>query len=418
MEGLPGCCTIHLEVIMKNAFYLWILIVVMTSFTVPAQNDGSTEYVRHYQLVFGPVDELEPFSVAGLTLNKALSDVYYRGISKRLPSGVDKWTGPIWSIFWTFCTTMYPHDGGHWARAEQVGGKFSLTSFGFPFPVMKMDLPENGPQKNETLTSIGGFEINFMMRRRIHMDFYERQYVFADQLINAFIQDVFYPFYAFVLVYADPTNPDVWTDTRGDPVEAALSVYKGFTGREPVMDNGKVDPDLIQQYREATIISLPWTMLNPMFFRSLKAFSAKMSDRYGLMETPWMLGDTRFSWSWGTHYHSSPLGYELYLTNYFRIYDKLYTLSLKAGRPYKNLGMNVTIPKIFEKNRFQMGCTVDAWSQDIFGNGGNIEIDARYRFHRNFDVVLKTGYKSEGYLIGRRVDEAPLFLAGGSFYFE
>ena len=90
---------------MKNAFYLWILIVVMTSFTVPAQNDGSTEYVRHYQLVFGPVDELEPFSVAGLTLNKALSDVYYRGISKRLPSGVDKWTGPIWSIFWTMKTS-------------------------------------------------------------------------------------------------------------------------------------------------------------------------------------------------------------------------------------------------------------------------------------------------------------------------
>ena len=397
-------------------FFLILFLFIFTSI-LQAQEDSTVVHTRQYRLIFGAPDESEIFATAGVTFNKAFMDIYHRGIAYRLPPKIAPWAEIIWSIHWSFFFTMWPHDGGHWTRAQQVGGDFVIREFGFPFPTAEMRLPEVLDQKDETLTSIGGHEINYLMRQQIHMDYYDHQYIYADELIHALVQDVFFPFYAFVIAYADPTNPSVWTDTRGDPVEYTLSVFKTYTGRPPIRKDGSVDPELIDQYRESAYLSVLWPLLNPMFYRSIKAFGVDMKQDHGLMTAPWMLGNDRFAWAWGTHFNPSPLGYELYLTNYFRFQGKLYTLSLKTGRPYKNYGIGIQIPRLFEKGKFHLGLTVDVWDQDIFGQGGSVVIDAQYQPHKGFGMILKGGWKSDGYLVGRRVDKSTLLLAGCSYCF-
>ena len=109
---------------------------------------------------FGSPTESEIFSTAGSTLNKAFIDIYFRGIALKVPPKIHPVAGTVWSIFWTFCTAIWPHDGGHWVRAKQVGGNFVITKFGFPFPTAEMYLPDQISLKDETLTCIGGQEIN------------------------------------------------------------------------------------------------------------------------------------------------------------------------------------------------------------------------------------------------------------------
>ena len=402
---------------MKKFIIIHLLLLLSMTLNLMAQDDTTAVYTRQYKLVFGASDELEIFATTGVTLNKAFIDLYQQGIAHRLPAKLAPWIETIWSINWTFFFTMWPHDGGHWARAQQVGGDFLITKFGYPFPVAKMRLPEVMDRKYETLTSIGGHEINYLMRQQVHLDYYDKQYAFADELIFSFIQDIFYPMYAFLLAYADPTNPAVWTDTRGDPIESTLSVYKNYTGRDPIREDGSVDPELIDQYRTNTYLSLLWPLLNPMLYRSAKAFTVDMAKDHGLMKAPWMLGNDRFAYSWGTIFHPSPLGYELYLNNYFRYNGKLYLVYMKTGHPFKNNGIGFQIPRLLEVGKFCLGLSADVWDQDIHGKGGNVVFSTEYQLQKGFRVIMKGGWKSAGYLVGRRVDESPLLLVGGSYSF-
>ncbi|MFC1585713.1 hypothetical protein ACFL5V_09220 [Fibrobacterota bacterium] len=402
---------------MRTRTLIPIFFLCICAFAPRAQESSSPDPVRKYRLLFGAPDESEPFATAGVTLNKAFMDLYHRGIAPKVPPAMAPWTEILWSIHWSFFFTMWPHDGGHWARAQQVGGNFVITGFGYPFPTAEMRLPADLDKKLETLTSIGGHEINFLMREQIHMDYYTYQHIFADELIHAFVQDVFYPFYAFVIAYANPDDPSVWTDTRGDPVESTLSVFESYTGRPPVRGDGTVDPGLIDQYRESTILSVVWPLFNPLFYRSLKAFGADMSRDHGLMTAPWMYGSGKLAYSWGTHFHPSPLGYELYLTNYFRLLGRLYVLGLKAGRPYKNNGIGLRIPRLAQQGKVYLGAAADFWDQDIYGRGGSVALDVHYQPARGIGVTVKGGWKSEGYLVGRRVDSSPLVLAGCSYFF-
>jgi len=212
-------------------------------------------------------------------------------------------------------------------------------------------------------------------------------------------------------------DPTVWTDPRGDPVESTLSVFKSFTGRDPIRGDGSVDPGLIGQYREGAYLSILMPLLNPMFFHSLGAFGADRRENRGLMEAPWVLGDERFAWSWGTHFHPSPLGYELHLVNYLRVRGRLLILSLKTGEPYRNDGIGVEVPGLIEYRGLRVGFAADGWDQDHYGQGASFMIDARYRTAGPLDLVVRGGWKSDGYLVGRRVDESALILAGLSYRF-
>ena len=369
---------------------------------------------QEYQVIFGHPYDQEWIATNGITLNKVFLDFYYNSLTEKIPTKLRTVTETVWSVFWTFNFSMWPHECGHWARARQIGGDFRINGYRFPFPIAEMIQPDTVTAGEDGLSSIGGHEINNLMMRETHMDFYNREYSFAGDLIHAFIQEVYYPFYAFVLAPTNPEEPSTWTDTYGDPVESALIVYKKHTGREPLREDGTVDPDLVRYYCEATYLSVLWTLLDPLLYQSAKAFGADMTQDYGRM-APHLLGKGSVSWIWSTQYHYSPLGYELYLGNYLRRSQKLYYFYVKAGGPFKNRGLGLNIPTLMESNDVTLGVACDLWDQDIYGSGAAISMDVHYRVSDRLGLILKGGWKDEGYLIGKRVEESIIFFAGASY---
>jgi len=393
------------------------VLLLCLAVTVKAQTTTQTNAEREYSILLGVADEQQIYASVGLTANRILYDLYYQSIANHVPAKLQGFVETVWSINATFLCTMWPHDGGHWCRAQQAGGNFVITQFGYPFPVAEMHLSDDVAKHKNTLASIGGHEINYLMRRQVHMDYYVHQTAFADELIHAFIQDIFYPLYAFVITPADPEEASYWTDTRGDPVESVLSIFETFENRVAVAQDGTVDPVLVDQYREAICLSLIWPLLNPLFYQSLTAFNADMQANYGQMPAPKMYGKGALTWSWGTHFHPSNLGYELYLDHYLRFREKLYVLSLKTGRPYRNNGFSIALPQLLISETFLLGLQIDYWDQDIYGTGGGLVFDARYNQPETFSFLLRTGWKTDGYQPGRRVDESLLFLAGFVYRF-
>ncbi|MFC1499930.1 hypothetical protein ACFL6T_02805 [Candidatus Zixiibacteriota bacterium] len=379
-----------------------------------AQNYSGSEPFREYRFLIGNLEEVELFATTGKTLNNMLMDVYFRGLSPKLPAAIEPFTEIGWSVFWTFMTTMWPHDGGHWARAQQLGGDFRIMKFRFPFPEAVMIPPPGGSPVKSTLTSIAGFEVNGLMTQRTHAECYRNGFTYADELIHSFINQVQYPFYAFLLKPANPEEPTTWTDTQGDPVESILSTYEWYTNRPAIRGDGTVDPELIRQYRETTALSLIWTVLDPMFWQSLKAFGADMDEEHGLMR-PRMQGSDTFRWAWGTQFHASPLGYELYLRGYLHFWNQFWSIYLKGGRPYRNTGFGISLPALLKREHFTLGVTCDFWNQAVYGTGTALTIDAEYRFPGRMGLLLRTGWKNNGYLIGRRLEQSSLLLAGFNY---
>ena len=72
-------------------------------------------------------------------------------------------------------------------------------------------------------------------------------------------------------------------------------------------------------------------------------------------------------------YHSTPFVYELYRTKYLRIDNTSHTLSLKTGRPYKSLGLNISAPSLYKINYSQIGLAVDVWLQGIFSKEATLK---------------------------------------------
>jgi hypothetical protein len=366
---------------------------------------------RQYQLQIGQLTELQTIAANSIVLNSLIYDLYYKGISPKISSTVDPYLAPIWSAFWTFNLTMWPHDGGHWSRAEQAGGKFRITQYRFPFPVAEMIDPVDATEAEMSLTSAGGFEINNLMNLQTRIEFYQRNYAYADQLVHAFIQSILFPMYTLAIAPANPEKPDTWTDTYGDPVEYTASVFKHLTGRDEIQNDGSVDPELVDLYREVFWTNLIWTLVDPMLYQSAQGFAVDMNNEPGYL-TPWQLGDDNFSWHYGTLFNTSAIGYELYLYNMFKIFGRLYALYFKWGRPFKNRGAGLIVPELYDHDRFSLGVALDAWDQDIFGKGVSLTVQPKYRLTKNWQLSADFSWKDDGYVLGRRLERSYRLLAG------
>ncbi|MFC1539837.1 hypothetical protein ACFL6H_10475 [Candidatus Latescibacterota bacterium] len=365
-------------------FVLFALVFFTAVFSVP--ETGTAQQGIEYRFLFGPANELEPIAEAGTSLNTIFHDIYFKKLASHVPKKAAPYTETAWSVFWTYTFSLWPHEFGHWARANQAGGDFVIKGYNFPFPKAEMRLPLNMAPEYQSLSIVGGFEINTLMKRNAHTRFYRDGYAHAYELIHAFIQEVYYPFYAFVVTPADPVAPSTWTDTRGDPVESTLSVFKKHTGREPIRPDGTVDPKLVDLYRETIYMNLVWTLLDPMLYESAKAFRADMSTDYGRMEAR-MFGGDRIAWIYGTEFNASPLGYELYFNNYLKLNGKLHILYLKTGRPYNNNGIGIEVPALYKRKNLTLGASLDYWNQDIYGSGGAVSLGASYRLYKGFGLL-------------------------------
>ncbi len=400
----------------RVSFLILIPVLLFLPVSLSAQGQDPEEPYREYRLLAGELTEIEIAAATGHTLNKVFSDIYFRGFGADLPEKIRPITDVVWQIFWTFTFTMWPHDMGHWVRADQVGGHFLVHGYAFPFPHAEMHLPDVTAPGESTLTSTGGFEVNHLMAYRTHRDLYQRGWAFADELVHSFIQQTHIPFYAFLLTPARATKPETWTDTVGDPVEAVLSIYGDYTGRPAIRPDGSVDPELVDLYRETIWVGLLWTLADPTLHRSLKAFDADMRENHGLMRSR-MWGDERFAWLPGTRFHIGPLGYELYLLGYLRRHDRFGVVYLRGGRPYHNLGLGVDLPDLIRTGRFSFGLAADLWDQDLYGPGAALTVETGFRLTPKLALEAKGTWKDRGWLLGRQIDQSLTLLGGFSWRF-
>jgi len=361
---------------------------------------------RIYTFAGATSPEVELSAIYGVSLNNLTQDIYLNHIGPALGQGTgEKVAATTWSVFWTYFYIIWPHEMGHWLRAQQVEGEFVFHNYALPFPHTTFEDNEKTTLEEEILLSIGGFEVNAMIARDSELKFHTQGQAYADEMVHGFIHQIFFPMYAWLIFPADAKKPDTWLDTKGDPVQFVLLAYRRHTGREPVREDGTVDPELVDLYNETALMSLVWPMLNPMFYRSTRAFGYDMREDPSMDSGGMLLGDRDLGWTYGTQFRPSALGYELYFTNYISWQGKMLALYFKHGRPFKNNGAGLEIPMLYESGALDLGVKVEGWEQDLYGNGAAAYLDMSVRLTENWRLALQGGYKQKGYLTGEALEE-------------
>ncbi len=390
------------------------LLLLATALGAPDDDDTSRfEPTRQYNFVYAPGYDLRTVSMASPTLNRLTQDAYLYGIAPHLPRKVGNVIGFGWSAFFTYTTMLWPHEFGHWSRAQQVDSSFIFHNAMPLLPHTTVEMPANASLADNALLSVGGFEVNGLVASQVQLDFYRNGGAFADELAHGLLNEAFFPIYAGVFP-AKATDPDTWRNTRGDPVHSVLPVYEWNTGRQPVR-NGEVDPALVRQYRETLYLSLAWTALDPGLVQQGQAF---FSDTFEAKEAWMPIRTEHFGWTWGTQFNPSPLGYELYLNQYFVVEDRIFQLDLKIGRPFKNRGVILRAPDLFESDRLRLGAELEFWDQDIYGAGVAATAEVELHLHGGLGLLGWGGYKDEGYVRGRAIERTPFAALGMTYQFD
>ncbi|MDD3095858.1 MAG: hypothetical protein WC372_07095 [Candidatus Neomarinimicrobiota bacterium] len=400
-----------------------LITIFLINAEIPKADAGeSGAAFREYRFIYGGSNDL--YTVANLGVNSyaVLTDLYYLKLAGHIPESFEGVSAAIWQTCCSFMLTIWPHEFGHWARARQVGGEFVFVKFGIPWPDARMDLPANIDLFPETLTSVGGFEINSLMHRMIAESYYARNYGYANLGIHAFIQQIYYPAYAFVVAplvsrkWIDPRDADTWIRTMGDPVESALLTYRNYSGI-PIPEKGEpVDPGLVSYYRECIWMNLVWTLLNPGLYEGIRAFGVPMEKRGGYME-PFFSGKNGNSWMYGTLFNASPLGYELYFDQHIRIAGRYVRCSLRYGRPFKNYGIEMRVPELGQWEKFRLGADLAYWYQETFGHGLQLGAECGLSDGRS-GIQVSGGWKSRGYVLGMPVEQGFYVRGGINLFFE
>jgi len=369
---------------------------------------------REYKLVFAPNYDLHMVAAASPTLNRMTQDLYLYGIGPHLPPVLDNVLGTTWAVFFTYTTMLFPHEFGHWTRAQQVDSQFIFHNFMPLLPYTTVEMPDDASHADSALLSAGGFEVNGLVARQTQLDFYENGGAWSDELAHGLLNELFFPIYAVVFP-AKAEEAVTWTETRGDPVHVVLPVYERHTGRPPVDADGAVDPELTRLYREAVLFSVLWTALDPGLIQQGMSFTDSGFDA----REAWMPVRTeRLGWTWGTQFNPSPLGYELYLLQYLLVDQRTFEVAVKYGRPMKNNGIRVSAPDLLETAGVRLGAEVEVWDQDVYGLGVSATASAEVSIHGGLGAVGQLGYKTDGYVMGRGIDRTPFGALGLSYRFQ
>jgi hypothetical protein len=246
----------------------------------PAMAADTSDFIlpqREYRFVLASGYDLRTSAVAGPTLNRMTQDAYLYGISPHLSDGLNRVLGTTWSVFFTYTTMLWPHEFGHWSRAQQVDSQFVFENYMPLLPHTTVEMPDDATHADSALLSVGGFEVNSLVARQAQLDFYRQGGAYSDDLGHALLNEMFFPVYSAIFP-ARATEADTWVHTRGDPVHFVLPVYERYTGRPAVMASGEVDPDLIGLYRESVALSVAWAVLDPGLIQQAMAFGESGFD--------------------------------------------------------------------------------------------------------------------------------------------
>ncbi|MEL6843303.1 MAG: hypothetical protein AAFP02_08815, partial [Bacteroidota bacterium] len=286
-------------------------------------------------------------------------------------------------------------------RAQQVGGRFNIHNFALPYPYTTMTLPEDINLVDETLSVTGGFEVNYLQVRDLQSQFIQEDGLTNDDLALSFANRLMFPLYTTLLIRVDPSDPNTWINTAGDPVHIVLPVFQNFANGQVFLGDGSVNPELVQFYQEAALFGTFFNLLDPNFYREAGATFGKDKVRKPLF----MVGNQERGWTYGTMFNMSPLGYELYLRNYLHLAGQQFGFYLKYGRPFRNNGLGLSWHNMLPNQKLQLSTQLEFWEQERFGRGASAELSLSYPLGRHFDVIAVGGYKTEGYLLGKQIGQ-------------
>jgi hypothetical protein len=277
-----------------------------------------------------------------------------------------------------------------------------------------MHLPIDINLVNEALAVTGGFEVNYLTVRSLQREFIAQNGSYNEDLGLSFAHRLMYPLYTSLIVPIDPKDPEVWKDTPGDPANCALLVFKNYSDDMVfIPPEGDVNPDLVKFYQQSAILGSFFNLLDPQFYREVGGSFGKSSKT---RRPIFIFGDHHTGWTYGTLFNISPLGYELYMNNYLHVKGNMFSFYLKYGNPYKNQGLGFGWQDMINHPKLQLSTYVDIWSQDIFGKGISGEVSIDYKLLEKLGVHLDLGYKTEGYVLGKQINQGVNVGIGLSYY--
>lgn len=410
-------CTMITKTLYQSIFKFTCLILLTSQTTNSySQEDSLTKdssYHREYTLLIAPNYDLNNSAINGLTVFKGTQDVFTHGIRPYLSPNAGNILSSVWSFGCTYLSMIWPHEFGHSLRAKQMGGNFNIHNFGLPFPYTTMELPNTATFEDQALSVTGGFEVNYLTSRKIQSDFFEYNGLYNDELSLAFSHRIMYPIYISLIIPQDPKKKETWIKTGGDPVHYIKPVWQMYSNDQVLLPDSSVHTGLVNFYNQSALFGTFWNLLDPTFYKEVGAFFGDVKEG----KRPWyLLGNNQNGWSYGTQFNVSPLGYELFLNNYVKLNDKLFILSLKSGRPFKNNSITLTSPNIFSSNTLKIGGSVEVWDQARYGTGFSASSDLSFHIDNKINLLLQAGYKTKGYTLGRKINEGFIGSIGFSYH--
>lgn len=369
------------------------------------------EQVSSYEFGVYSQYDLRTSSTNAIATQRLIHDLNRSKLSPKMDGKLGAVASELITFSTTFLTMLWSHEFGHSLRAKQVGGEFRIHNMAFPVPYTTMHLPDSISLVDESLSVTAGFEVNYLNVRSIQKDFILNNGATNEDLGFSFANRIMYPLYVSVIVPVDPEDPDVWINTAGDPVHTTLPVFKNFSDGQIILEDGTVNPDLVTYYSQGAMLATLFNFLDPQFYHELGASFGKKKDR----KPTFLIGDHSNGWTYGTLFNVSPLGYELYMNNYIHLNDNTFSMYVKTGRPFKNNGMGVAWKDMITTEKVSASAVVDVWDQDLFGTGISADINLRIAMKKGLGLVLNGGYKSEGYVLGKPIQQGVVGGLGFDF---
>lgn len=360
-------------------------------------------WLRTYQFGVYNQYDLRNSSTNGIAVHRAVNDAFRKEIKPLMGEKLGNISYGFFNFASTFFQIVWTHEFGHSLRARQVGGHFKIHDAGIPVPYTTMHLPSDISLVNEALAVTGGFEVNYLTVRALQREFIAQNGIYNEDLGLSFAHRFFYPLYTALIVPIDPKDPEVWMNTPGDPANCAVLVFRNYSNEQVLLPpEGTVNPDLVKFYQQSALLGTFFNLTDPQFYREVGGSFGKASK---IRRPIFLIGDFHNGWTYGTLFNVSPLGYELYMNNYLHVKGNMFSFYFKYGNPYKNHGLGLGWQNMIDHPKLQMSAYMDIWDQDIFGTGVSCELSMDYKILDKLGVHVDLGYKTEGYVLGKQIDQ-------------
>ena len=393
-----------------KTLYIFLFIPALLLSNLASGQDSS--WTRTYSLQGYNQLDLRNSAANGITVHRLLHDGFRNGIKPHM----GKKTGDVVYGFYSFAATylsmVWSHEFGHSLRAKQVGGNFHIHNADLPIAYTTMHLPDDVSYEDEALSVTGGFEVNHLAVRQLQNEFINQNGTFNEDLALSFANRMMYTIYTSLIIPIDPKEKDVWINTAGDPVHCVLPVFKNYSNDQVFLADSTVNPELVKFYNQSMAFGAFFQLLDPQFYRE---FGATFGSADKTRRPIFIIGDHMNGWTYGTLFNVSPLGYELYLNNYLHLKGEQFVAYFKYGNPFKNNGLGIQWTQFLNSDKFKMSALLEAWDQDIFGKGISLETNSSLKLGAKFGLNASLGYKTEGYVMGKQLDEGLNFGLGLSY---